>query len=183
MAVTLSLHSIDPAATWTANNPVLPLGAMGFEYDGGIVGKVKIGTGAHWSDTAYVRTEGVARGAIAAALVMAFNNDIIWQSIIAAKADASGLGTAAYANIGTDDGELASVPMPMKVMPNAKTVVDLIKLNDDPAAYRATSYFVTAEDFALLQSQFLSLLKWVILTFDQVPEGLELQIEPALSVE
>lgn len=54
------------------------------------------------------------------------------------------IGSAASLDVGTGDGQIPVSPMPMSVMPNAKVVIDAIKVNSDPAAYRETSYFATA---------------------------------------
>lgn len=53
------------------------------------------------------------------------------------------LGTAAFSDTGTNNGNVPIVPLPMKCIPTAKNILDLISANANPAAFHDCSEFAT----------------------------------------
>lgn len=113
------------------------------------------------------------------------------------------LGSAAFLDAGTSVGKVPIIPVPMSSMSSpVKATIDAITNLEDSAAFHEGAEFANAEettaslllkedvvtvdslkqDLSDANNNFLYLLRWVITTFGEAPEGLEGQIESALGV-
>lgn len=113
------------------------------------------------------------------------------------------LGSAAFLDVGTGTGAIPVIPVPMSSMSSpVKTTIDAITQLDDSSAFHEDAEFANADettaalllkedvvtvdslkqDLSDANNNFLYLLRWVITTFGEAPEGLEGQIESALGV-